>query len=119
MPDVIRFPGRDHMAWGIFIISWIRDSFFFEDSANGCCSQVQARSGEGIGDSNLSHGGATGFEPVNNVANEVGIPVNRTGKLKQCGLSALIEAGRPGSNGRRRDPEGVRGLLQRPSPGGA
>jgi hypothetical protein len=81
------------MAGRTFIISWIRDSFFFEDSANGRSSQVQARPAEGIGNSDLSHGWAKGFEPLNNVANEVGIPVDWPGKLKQCGLSALIKAG--------------------------
>jgi hypothetical protein len=80
------------MAWGIFIISRIRDSFFFEDSANGRCSQVQSRPGEGVGDSSLSHGGAKGFESLNKVANEVGIPVDWLRKLKQCVLSSLIEA---------------------------
>ena len=86
MPDVIRLPGSDHTAWGIFIISWIRDSFFFEDSANGRRPQVQARSAEGVGNSDLSHGGAQGLEPLNKVADEIGISVDRTGKLKQCGL---------------------------------
>jgi hypothetical protein len=99
------------MADRAFIISWIRDSFFFEDTPNGCRPEVQARPGEGIGHSDFSHGGAKGFEPLDKVAHEIGIPVDRPGKLKQCGLSALIEAGRPGSNGRRRNPEGNRCLL--------
>ncbi len=111
MPDVIRHPGRNHMAGRIFIISWIRNSLFFEDSPNGRRSQVQPRPAKGVGDSYLSHGGAQGLEPLNKVAHEIGIPVDRPGKLKQRGLSALIEAGRPGSNGSRRDPEGVRSLL--------
>ncbi len=119
MPDVIWPPGRNHMAERTFIISWIRDSLFFEDSANGRCLQVQVRSAEGVGDSDLSHGGTQGLEPLYKVADEVRIPVDWPWKLKQCGRPALIEAGRPGSNGRRRDPESVRGLHQRPAPSDA
>ena len=93
MPDVIRLPGRNHMAGRTCIISWIRNSLLFEDSPNSRRPQMQTRLGECVGDSNFSHGGAKGFEPLNKVAHEVGIPVNRPGKLKQCGLSALIKAG--------------------------
>ena len=119
MPDVVGIFGHNHMAGRIFIISWIRDSLFFEYSPNGRRPQVQTRPAEGVSHSDLSHGGAKGFKSLNNVANEVWIPVDRPGQLKQCGLSALIEAGRPGSNGRLRDPEGASSLLQRPAPGGA
>ena len=111
MPDVVRTSGRYHMAARTFIIFGIRDYLFFKDSPNGRCSQVQARPAEGVGHSNLSHGGAQRFEPLNQVADEIGMPVDRPGKLKQCGRAALIEAGRPGGDGRRCDPEGAPGLL--------
>ena len=111
MPDVVRAPGRNDISRSALIISRIWDSLFFEDSPNGRRPQVQARPAKGVGDSDLSHGRAQGFEALNKISNEIGVPVDRPGKLKQCGRSALIKAGRPGSNGRRRDPEGVRSLL--------
>ena len=92
MPDAVRTFRRDNMAGRTFIISRIWDSLFFENSPNGRRPQVQARSAEGVGDSDLSHGGAQGFESLNKVADKIGTPVDRPGKLKQSGRSALIEA---------------------------
>ncbi len=119
MPDVAGVFGCNDISRSVLIISWLRDSLFFEDPANSRCPQVQARPGKGVGDSYLSHGGAQGFEALNEVAHEIGIPVDWPENLEQGARPALIEAGRPGSNGRRRDPEGVRSLIQRPGPGGA
>ena len=76
MPDVVRAPGRNDISRSALIISRIWDSLFFEDSPNGRRPQVQARPAKGVGHSDLSHGGAKGFEPLNNVADEIGIPVN-------------------------------------------
>ena len=118
MPDMVRTFRRDNMAGRTFIISRIWDSLFFENSPNGRRPQVQARSAEGVGDSDLSHGGAQGFESLNKVADEVGIPVDWLGKLKQCVQSVFFKPSGPRGDGHRRDPEGVRGLPQRPAPGG-
>ncbi len=79
MPDVVRTPGRNDMSTRTLIISWIRDSLFFEDSPNGRRPQVQARPAEGVGDSDLSHGRAQGFESLNKIANEIRVPVDWPG----------------------------------------
>ncbi len=93
MPYVIGSSSRNNMSRRAFTIPGIWDSLFFEDSPNGRSPQVQARPAEGVGDSDLSHGGAQGFESLNKVADKIGIPVDRPGKLKQCGRSAFIETG--------------------------
>lgn len=84
MPDVVGALGRDDMASRIFSISGIRDSLFPEDSPNGCRPQVQARPAESVGDSDFSHGGGQGLEPPDEVADKIGVPVDRNGQMKQC-----------------------------------
>ena len=118
MPDVVGTAGRNDMAGRDLILPGIRDSLFPEDPPNGRRPQVQPRSAEGIGDPDLSHGGAEDPEPLNKVADEIGIPVDRHGKLQQGVRPFFFDTRRPGGNGRRRDPEGVCGLLQGPAPGG-
>ena len=111
MPDVIGMLGRNDISRNVLIISWLRDSLFFKDTPNGRRPEVQARPGECVSHSNLSHGGAKGFEPLNKVADEIGISVDWLGNLEKGARPTLIEAGRLGSNGRRRDPEGASSLL--------
>ena len=93
MPDVIGSFRRNDMTKRAFFIPRIWDDLFFENSPNGRRPQMEARPAEGVGNSDLAHGGAQGFESLNKISDEVGIPVDRLWKLKQSGRSALIETG--------------------------
>ena len=117
MPDVVgRFRSND-MSKRAFFIPRIWDSLLFEDSPNSRRPQMQARPAEGVGDSDLSHGGAKAFESLNKISDKIRIPVDWLGKLKQCVQSVFFKPSGPRGDGHRRDPEGVRGLPQRPAPG--
>ena len=76
---------------------------------------MQSCPAQRLGDLDLAHTGAQGFQTLHNVADEVREYIYRFAQLQQGIGALLIDAFHPRCNRGRRDEEGVGGLFEGPA----
>ncbi len=121
MPDVIGVSCGDDsdylFRFDDFGIGHVVERFFFYDAADGGGSEMQSCSRQYLNDSHLAHGWAKRFEPLDNIADIVGVLVHGLGKLEQPILSIGCSL-HPAGNGFGLDHEGSGGFSVIPGTSG-
>ena len=94
-------------------------SAFFQDAAHGTRAQVESGSAEDLGELEFAHTGTENFQPLHEIAGEVGIPIDRLRDLHQGRSARFVLAPKPGTNRFRGQQKRPGRLLQRPAAGRA
>jgi len=114
MPDMVRTLGG-HDASAQRRSPRVRLWRFFQDPSNRRYSQMQSCPAQRLGDFDLAHGGAEGFQTLHEVADEVRELIHRLAQLQQCIGTLVIDAFYPPCNRGRGDEEGIGRLLKGPA----
>ena len=87
MPNVIGVSCGDESLFRFrfndFGIGLVGGRFFFYDATDGSSAEMQSGSGQYLSDSHLAHSWTKRFEPLDDVADIVGVLVHRLGKLEE------------------------------------
>ena len=89
-----------------------------QHAPDGGGAQVQTGPTEHVGDASLAHGRAEHLEPPHEVSDEIGVLVDRLGRLDESVRSFLTEASHPGGDGRRCHDHVFGRLFEGPGSGG-
>ena len=90
-------------------------SAFFQDAAHGTRAQVESGSAEDLGELEFAHTGTENFQPLHEIAGEVGIPIDRLRDLYQGRSARFVLATKPGTDRFRRQKKRLGRLLPRPT----
>ena len=113
MPDMIR-PICCYDASGRRRISGFRLWLFFQDPSNRRDPQVQSCPAQRLGDLDLAHVGALGFQPLHDVADKIRELIHWLAQLQKCLGALVIDAFHPRCNRSLRNEKGVGRLFERP-----
>ncbi len=94
-------------------------SAFFQDAAHSTRAQVESGTAEDLGELEFAHAGTEHFQPLHEVAGEVGIPIDRLRDLHQGRSVRFVLAPKPGTDRFRRQQKRLGRLFQRPATGRA
>ncbi len=121
MPNVVGISCGDH---SLFLshsndvgIGFVWERIFFHDATDGGGAEMKSCSGQYLSYSHLAHSWTKGFEPLDDIADIVGVLVHRLGKLEEpiLGIASSLH---PVGNGFGFDHEGSGGLCKIPGTGG-
>ena len=85
---------------------------FFQDAAHGTRAQMESGSAEDLGEHELPHAGTEHFQPLHEIAGEVGIPIDRLRDLHQGRSARFVLPPNPRTNRFRRQQKRPGRLLQ-------
>lgn len=118
MPDVVGVSCCDDSShlfrFNDFELGAVVEKFFLHDAPHGGRGEMQSRSGQDLSDSYLSHGWTQVLTPLDNIAELIGVLVDRLGKLEKF-ILIIGRSLHPTGNGLGFDLENPGGFGEIPS----